>query len=304
MLISRNKSNKNNHLISRSHQIFRDTLLKRVKFNSSKLVHSISKGEYISLFKSNGLEYAESRTYMFGDDARYIDWTVSSRHNSLYTKYFHEDTNRLVWFLFDSSGSMQIGTPQSLYEIGMETILIFIHLALYQKNKVGGLLFLDKILTYVRPSNTYDMLNTFTHTMLENQYLSGKSDLREAMSFTCNMLTQRGLVVIVSDFLMNDVFSQIQKISKIHDVLLIRIIYNAKKMLPKEGIIRISDSESEEKGILNLSHIRVKLGVEQLEMDRQWALFCSRNYIANTTIDNVNVILPRLFSLFKSSKMR
>lgn len=279
-------------------------LLTQALFNSSRLLSGLQQGAYTSFFRSSGLEYAESKIYNYGDDARHINWKVSSRFSTLYTKQFHEDTNRLVWIIFDCSGSTQIGAPRSLFEVGIEALLTILRIALHQKNKVGGVLFSENILCHIRPSKANLILDKFLYSMMEFQFTGGGSNLEEAIQFTRNTLTQRSLVIICSDFVIDDCYTQIQKVSRIHDVLLIRTQHKAKELLSFRGIINVSDTEKNLKGIFKLSNLRYQLSASQAEEEQQWIAFCSQNHITNLTIDTSNSVLTQLISLFTKRRRK
>jgi uncharacterized protein (DUF58 family) len=72
--------------------------VKNLELISSKLVESLLTGNYRSVFKGPGIEFSEVREYVEGDDPRLIDWNVTSRMNSVFTKTFREE-REIVLFL-------------------------------------------------------------------------------------------------------------------------------------------------------------------------------------------------------------
>ena len=53
--------------------------VRRIEIQTGKLVSETFAGEYLSVFKGQGIEFAEVRQYIPGDDVRSIDWNVSAR---------------------------------------------------------------------------------------------------------------------------------------------------------------------------------------------------------------------------------
>lgn len=63
-----------------------------------------------SPFRGRGMEYAESRPYSPGDDARHIDWRVSARTGQLHSKLFHAERERISAVVYDAGPWMAFGT--------------------------------------------------------------------------------------------------------------------------------------------------------------------------------------------------
>lgn len=298
MLLFQNKYNsQQNHMAS-----VETSLLERVKVSSYTLYQKLHAGEYRSLFQSGGVEYAESRPYTYGDDARHIDWVVSSRMNTIYSKSFHEDTNRTVWGILDSSGSMNIGAPHSLYEVGMEVLLVLFQLSIYQKNKVGGMTVADTVRGYVRPSASFRVIDACIKTMLESQYQESHANFEEAVLFTKNILKRKSLIIICSDFLSADIYTNILKISKLHDIMLVRTQYDYKTLLPRRGIIQAKDSESGKKQHVSLNRIIRNFDREKVYEEEQWKQFCNNYNFVNLTIKTNDIIVKEIISFFKTRK--
>lgn len=63
-----------------------------------------------SPFRGRGMEYAESRPYATGDDARHVDWRVSARTGQLHSKLFHAERERVSAVIYDAGPWMAFGT--------------------------------------------------------------------------------------------------------------------------------------------------------------------------------------------------
>lgn len=69
-----------------------------------------SAGSAISPLRGRGMEYAESREYVAGDDARHIDWRVSARTGRPHTKLFQAERDRLTLIVADTAPALYFGS--------------------------------------------------------------------------------------------------------------------------------------------------------------------------------------------------
>ncbi|GAB2535625.1 DUF58 domain-containing protein [Rhodanobacter koreensis] len=67
-------------------------------------------GQQSSRLYGRGMDYAESRVYMAGDDVRRLDWRLTARSGKLHTKLFQEDREGCLLILLDTHASMRFGT--------------------------------------------------------------------------------------------------------------------------------------------------------------------------------------------------
>ena len=71
--------------------------------------HGVS-GQALSPMRGRGMEYAESREYAQGDDARHIDWRLTARSGRTHTKLFQAERERLTLIVADTAPSLYFGT--------------------------------------------------------------------------------------------------------------------------------------------------------------------------------------------------
>src|SRR2546430_17612245 len=76
------------------------------------LVNTVFAGEYRSVFKGQGMEFAEVREYQAGDEVRSIDWNVTARMQRPYVKRYIEERELTVMLAVDGSGSERYGTAR------------------------------------------------------------------------------------------------------------------------------------------------------------------------------------------------
>ena len=71
--------------------------------------HGVS-GHALSPLRGRGMEYAESREYAIGDDARHIDWRLTARSGKPHTKLFQAERERLTLIVADTAPALYFGT--------------------------------------------------------------------------------------------------------------------------------------------------------------------------------------------------
>ena len=67
-------------------------------------------GHALSNLRGRGMEYAESREYAAGDDARHIDWRLTARSGKAHTKLFQAERERLTLVVADTAPALYFGT--------------------------------------------------------------------------------------------------------------------------------------------------------------------------------------------------
>src|SRR5581483_9489406 len=126
--------------------------VKAIELRTRGLVNSLFTGEYRSVFRGQGIEFAEVRAYQQGDDFRAIDWNVSARMGHPFVKTFHEEREITVLLLVDQSGSCQFGRPYTKAGLAVEVAAVLALAAARHNDRVGALMFADKVEFVVRPA--------------------------------------------------------------------------------------------------------------------------------------------------------
>ncbi len=90
------------------------TRLERLELVSRKIFRGRLKGERRSPRKGQGVEFADYRNYVPGDDLRFIDWNTYARLDRLFLKMFVEEEDLHFYVLLDTSSSMGFGDPTKL----------------------------------------------------------------------------------------------------------------------------------------------------------------------------------------------
>ena len=86
--------------------------VRRIEIRTRRLVQESLAGSYHSVFRGRGMEFAEVREYIPGDDVRTIDWNVSARAGNLHVKKFVEERELTVLLAVDVSRSGDFGSVE------------------------------------------------------------------------------------------------------------------------------------------------------------------------------------------------
>ena len=89
--------------------------LERLELVTRKVFRGRLKGERRSRRKGQSVEFADFRSYVHGDDPRFIDWNLYARLDRLFIKLFQEEEDLHFYALIDASASMDFGEPTKLF---------------------------------------------------------------------------------------------------------------------------------------------------------------------------------------------
>lgn len=181
--------------------------LERLRLMLARRVAMGRKGAHTARLTGSSLEFADYRNYVPGDDVRNVDWNVYGRTGRLYLKQFEEEQDLDVSILVDVSASMRWspeGTSASSEKLALAGRLAaaVAYLALFRLDRAAVFFFADRLL----PDSGFKRSRPAIHTLLE--FLSSmpaaegqKTDLERVLREFSHRVKRRGLVVILSDFL-------------------------------------------------------------------------------------------------------
>jgi uncharacterized protein (DUF58 family) len=255
--------------------------VRRIEISTRGLVNDVLSGEYHSVFKGRGMEFSEVREYQIGDDIRTIDWNVTARHGHPYVKVFEEERELTVMLMVDASSSGEFGSYQQMKgEIAVEICALLAFSAIKNNDKVGLIIFTDKIEKFVPPrkgkSHVLRVLRELLYFKPEDQ----RTDIGLAMEYFSQVIHRRSVVFLISDFLSRGFERPLRIASQKHDIIAIHMIDPRELELPPLGFIELEDAETGEQILLNTNDDRVRgLFTEQAvqAMGDQDKLFKSMN---------------------------
>ncbi len=233
--------------------------IRKIEITTRNLVDEVFAGEYHSLFRGQGLEFSEVREYLPGDNIRDIDWNVTARMGIPYIKKFEETRELNVIFIVDSSASTVFGTKNYLKsEYIAEITAVLSFSALSNQDKVGLLLFSDKIEKYIPPRKGRKIALQILRDILFFQPEGKKTNLKQAIDYISRVNKKRSIIFVISDFLDDNYWDSLKILASKHDVLALQIIDRAETELPDAGIIPFIDPETNEMFTVNTSNKKIR----------------------------------------------
>ncbi|KAB1068093.1 DUF58 domain-containing protein [Tamlana haliotis] len=233
--------------------------VRKIEIKTRRLSDHIFGGEYHSTFKGRGMTFSEVRQYQFGDDVRNIDWNVTARYNEPYVKVFEEERELTMMLMVDVSGSELFGTAdQFKNEVVTEIAATLAFSATQNNDKIGLILFSDKIELYIPPKKGRSHVLRIIRELIEFEPESKKTNFAEALKFLQNVMKKKAIVFVLSDFIADDYHQTMKIVSGKHDVTGIRIYDKREEEIPNLGMVQMQDEETDELMLVNTSSKTVR----------------------------------------------
>ena len=220
-------------------------------------VNSLQTGAYVSRFRGRGMEFDESRPYQPGDDPRSIDWRVTARSTTAYTKLFREERERPVLVAVDLRSNMHFATRGCFKSVNASRAAALLSWAAHHRgDRLGGLVFGDTVHRELKPRLGRQAALRFLHELAEHPDWESQerphTPDREA-PFTLAMASLRrvarpgSLVVILSDFLGINRAAQsyLSSVARHNEVLAVVLSDPLERELPPPGRYRLVRDDEE-----------------------------------------------------------
>jgi uncharacterized protein (DUF58 family) len=287
-------------------------ILKQVKGIAIRVrgvVDTLFTGESRSVFRGQGMEFAEVRAYEHGDDYRTIDWNVSARLGSPYVKTFSEERELTLLLMVDQSGSTRVGAPVARAARAVEVAAVLALAGAREQDRVGGLLFTSDVEQVVPPAKGRRHALRLIRDLLAFTPKRPGTDLAKAITYASRVLAHRAVVILLSDFLAADWEAPLRQLGARHDVTAITIDDRRELDPSGEGWIEFADAESGARVLVDLgdagvqSRWRAAAGAA-LEERNQRLRSAGVRHLAIDVADDYAGILRRAFAPRKERRVR
>lgn len=281
--------------------------IKRIEIKTSRLVNDVFSGEYHSIFRGQGMEFSEVREYMPGDDVRTIDWNVTARYNHPYVKIFREERELTVMLAVDLSASGDFGSGDRLRrEIAAEIAAILAFAATRNNDKVGLMLFTDKIEKFIPPKKGRFHVLRLIREVLYFKPDGKKTDIAGAMDYLLRVIKKRSVMFLISDFLDREFQQPLSLAARKHDLIAVNIYDPLERSMPKSGIVNLVDLESGREMLVDLSdgNTRQALTLKAEAQRADLTTFFRRNKIDSIEISTAKDYTDPLYQFFERRAKR
>lgn len=257
--------------------------VRRLEIRTNRMVTDALSGAYHSVFKGQGMDFEEVREYAPGDEIRSIDWNVTARMDRPFVKIYREERELTLMLLVDLSASGTFGSAsESKRELAAEIASVLAFAASRNNDKVGLLIFTDRIETYVPPRKGRHHILRVIREILYFEPEGKGTDLPDALDHLNRLLKRKAVVFLISDFLQGPdgrlpdpehprgdaVFRALSRTHRRHDLTTIFLSDEREHSLPPVGRITLEDSETGETVELDTSSRRIRDRYEKENRDR------------------------------------
>ncbi|OGU28221.1 MAG: hypothetical protein A3K13_12255 [Gemmatimonadetes bacterium RIFCSPLOWO2_12_FULL_68_9] len=246
--------------------------VKGIELRTRRLVSTLFSGEYRSVFRGQGIEFAEVRAYQQGDDYRSIDWNVSARMGSPYVKTYVEERELTLLLIVDRSGSVEFGQPRAKSECAVEVAAVLALAAARQNDRVGAVIFSQGVDHVVPPAKGGAHALRVLRDLVAFRPTDRGTNLAAALAYGARLLRHRAVVVILSDFRAADWEQPLRRLARRHEVVAITVDDPREMELPDAGWVELRDAESGAPLLVDTSHgptrVKLRIAAEQARLQR------------------------------------
>jgi len=250
-----------------------EPLLRALDLTIARRVEGLLPGDHRSALLGRGSELAQIRPYEpVEDDVRQIDWNVTARSGVPHVKQFIEERDLTIIIAVDVSGSMAFGSVDwRKCDIAAELASVFAFSAVSNSDRVGLLLFSERIRKYIPPRRGRAHAQIIVRAAVDAAMngTRGAADLEPAARFLERVSAKRAVVILLSDFLDGSFEAALKRLNRKHDLIAISIADPREERFPDRGLARIVDAETGETRLVDLRRTeitrRASLKRQQLE---------------------------------------
>jgi len=219
--------------------------IRQIEIFTSRAVDASFAGQYESVFKGRGMQFDEVREYTPGDDIRTIDWNVTARTGKPYIKRFVEEREMTVIFAVDLSASGQFGSVSKMKnEVAAEFCAVLAFAAAKNNDKVGLLIFTDRIELYIPPKKGSSHVLRLIRELLYFKMPRRRTDISLALDYVAKVARKRATIFLVSDFIESGFKKSLSLLNKRHDVIAVCVRDRLEIDMPSVGLVELQDAET------------------------------------------------------------
>ena len=253
-----------------------ERILHRLDWQVIRRLDGLLQGDYRSLFRGFGVDFADLREYQPEDDIRYIDWNVSARMDTPYVRQYMEDREVIAWFLLDLSPSVDFGTLENQKRnVLIDFVATLARLLTRHGNRVGAMMFGSAIQRTVPARSGRLQVLRIINDLLNQPRLnhSSMTDLSALLKGGLHSIKKRSLVFVVSDFISTPGWERtLSLLNQHHEVIAIRLWDPREMDLPDIGPIVMEDAETGEQLYVDTHDKKFRKRFHEAAQQRELAL--------------------------------
>jgi len=247
--------------------------LEHMRFTTRHRIEGAYTGLHRSQQQGGAGEFVDFREYVGGEDLRRLDWKVLARSERAYVRLYQDETNLVCTLVLDASGSMRFGGRRAgarteperkrggkaeperkrgasgsklQYMQYLATALT--HVISRQQDQVGLAVVADGLRDFEPPGSTRGHVFRLQEK-IEQLDTQPATDFAGALRNLYERLKRRGVLLILSDFLVDDLdplFAAIRLFRhSLWEVIVLHVIHPDEERLPDGMAYRFEGLENE-----------------------------------------------------------
>lgn len=253
-----------------------EAVLRRLEWTVLRRLDGLLQGDYRTLLRGFGLDFAGLREYQHEDDVRYIDWNVTARMDTPYVRQFSEDRDMNAWFLVDLSPSSDFGSSRvSKRDLSAQFVTLLARLLSQHGNRTGAMIYGSTVDTVIPPRCDRRHVLHLLHRMRHRPVLGavGPTRLDVLLGRAAETLKRRSAVFLVSDFISEPGWEKpLAQLAQRHDVVAVQIVDPLEQTLPDLGLVTMEDPETGEQLFVDTSDKDFRSRFAALAIERDESL--------------------------------
>jgi len=241
-----------------------ERILQRLDWQVVRRLDGLLQGDYRSLFRGGGSDFAALREYQFGDDVRAIDWNVTARMTIPYVREYLEDREITAWFLLDLSPSVDFGTVGGGREkrtVLIDFVTTLARLLTRRGNRVG-MIVSGGAGEHTTPAGSGRVqVLRLVEDLLREPRLEGApfTDLAPLLESAHRRIRRRSMIVLISDFIGVPGWERpLELLNRRHELLAVRLVDPREIDLPNVGPVLMEDAETGEQLYVDTADARFR----------------------------------------------
>ncbi|MBT8508575.1 hypothetical protein AZH53_09175 [Methanomicrobiaceae archaeon CYW5] len=223
--------------------VLRDT---RAVLLQEGLAKSPYAGAHATRLRGQGIEFAEIRDYVPGDDVRAIDWNVSARHGRPFVRVCTEEREQTLYLMVDCSASMATGADVARWHTAVRIAASLILGAVRSGDRAGLLLYSDRVEGFYPARKGRRNALFLIQRLIDVRPHSKGSDMRPALRHFTARVPRESAVAVISDFLSPLPARELAVFARRHDVRAVEVNASHEHALPPVGLVWLEDPETGE----------------------------------------------------------
>ena len=267
-----------------------EAVLRHLEWTVLKRLDGLLQGDYRTLLRGFGLDFAGLREYQHEDDVRYIDWNVTARMDTPYVRQFSEDRDMNAWFLVDLSPSADFGSSRvNKRDLSTQFVAALARLLSQHGNRTGAMIYGSMVDTIMPPRCDRRHVLHLLHRLRHRPVLGavGPTRLEVLLSRAAETIKRRSAVFLVSDFISEPGWEKpLAQLAQRHDVVAVQVSDPLEQTLPDLGLITMEDPETGEQLFVDTSDKGFRARFESLATERDESL---RRTFARLGVDRLRL---------------